>query len=504
MSNHQSPVPNHGAGESRVTSHDSRRPLRGYALLREFLPLLVIIIEFCWLYPWVLLLTGVFYGRTPTPLLPAWLAFAVLFLGHLTVRAALSRPWSLLTARGVVAGVGLVAGLVAVKVTYYPRYGATDLRWLLVLARAAHDALPVVVPAVTGALTAALLWWRGVVLGEREFNYFEVDRAFRRGVVWSILFVLLLALYGDTRGFAVTDPAPVYLLAFFSLSLTTLAIARLIAIWQETRAEDAQALAMNRHWVLLLVGVVGLIFLVAIMVSGAAQVQVRPALLQLLAPLGPVVEYLFLVLFAIALVIARAILFVISHLPFSRRFAPLRDLPQRSFTEIFEDLPPRLVSGARWGMVVLVVVVLILLVALAVVRARRRSRKQDEDERESVWSTEAVLAGLGAAWRSLLARLRPPRRPREMPAIGAIRAIYRELLRQGAHLGIPRLVHQTPYEYQPRLTQRIPGHSSEVASLTDAYVRVRYTPHLPTQDEVTEAQSALERIRAATDVNRDA
>jgi len=464
-------------------------------LLRATLPLGLVLIEYCWLYPWILLATGGFYGAVPVPLLPPWSAFLLLAGGFVTVRLALSRPWALSTARAVVVGTGLALGLGVVKMTYYPGVAAYDPRWITALLRAAHDALPVVLPEVMAALLATLLWWRGIVLGEREFSHFEVERAFRRGVGWTVFFVILFVIYGDARGFAAAASAPGYLLGFFSSALMLLAVTRLLAIWQENQADQAQALAANRHWLLLLVGVVGVILSGAAFLSGLLNVQFRPVVLQWLRPLAPVVEVIFLALFAVALVIAKAIIFALSHLPWRPvRFDP-RGTLQQPFSALIRDLPPRVVSGARWGVVLLVIAVLTVLVAIAIVRARRKPRKGDEDERESVWDARSLLAGMGQAWRSLWERR--PAAPGEVdhPAVTAIRAIYRELLRIGRRLGAPRGAAETPYEYRPRLNGVLPASAGEVAALTEAYVRVRYSAHHPTEEEVVEAQAALERIQ---------
>ncbi len=475
-------------------------PLRGFRLLRACLPLAAVAMEFCWVYPWILLLTGLFYGRTPTPLLPAWAALGLLLGGHVAVRVATSSTQPLPWTRGGVVGAGVLAGLIAVKSTYYPGYAVWDLQWAWVLLRAAHDAFPVIVPSVIGALTATALWWRGVVLGEREFTHIELERAFRRGVAWSVAFVLLFALYSDSVGFSLTGPAATYLLGFLSLSLVALAVGRLVGIWEESQADEEQALAMNRHWLLLLVILVGLMFLAATLLSGLISVDFWSPLLALLRPLAPVVEFVFLIVFAVAAVIARAILFVLSQ------FRPIRPTVPRPPTEtdplaallrrIQElELPARLVSGARWGMVIAVVTLFIVLVAISVVRARRRKRRGDEDERESVWSTQALLVDLGAAWRALWGRPRSTGAPPEEEGSRAIRALYRELLRFGAHLGAPRLSHQTPHEYLPRIRDRVPERAPELETMTDAYVRVRYTPHSPTPEEIAEVRGALERIR---------
>ncbi|MEX0765625.1 MAG: DUF4129 domain-containing protein [bacterium] len=466
-----------------------------YSAIKSALPLVSVFLEFCWLYPWLLLLSGAFYGGAAGALLGPWITFGLLLAGFITVRWALARSWPIFTARAVVAVVGLGAGLLAVKRTYYPLVAAWDLRWIGSLLRAAHDALPAFAPPVLGALLVALLWWRGIVLGEREFNHFEIDRQYRRGVAWSIFFVLLYALYGRTGGLILT--APVYLLVFFSLGLTSLAVARLISIWQETQADEEQALATNRHWILLLIGVVGVILSLALSISGVVGVEFRPIVLAVLRPLEPVVEFIFYLVFAVALVIARAILFVFSQLPFRRVRSTLPEATPPSFAELFRSLPPQVVSGARWGMVLVVLLLLLLLVAIAVVRARRRSRKRDEDERESVWSAEAVFAGFGGMWRSLMNRLRSPARRYEEPAVGAIRTLYRELLRVGAFLDTPRFGYETPYEYRPRLAQRVPEHNSDVDALTEIYVKVRYAAHHATTDDVHIGQARLARIKVS-------
>ena len=471
----------------------------GFVMLRALLPAGAVAIEFCWLYPWLLLFTGAFYGPGTSPLLSGSAAFVLLAAGFATVRIALARPGPLSTARTVVVGVGLAVGLGVVKAAYYPSTPAWDLRWIMVLAQAAHDALPVVTPAVLAALLAALLWWRGVILGEREFTHFEIERAFRRGVAWTILFVVLFAIYGDARGFAIAASAPAYLLGFFSLGLIMLAVTRLLAIWQESQADDAQALAANRHWLLLLVAVVGLILTGASLFSGAVSLQFRPGILRILAPLAPVVEFLFLIAFSIALVIARAIIYVLSQFP--RRFSAADQPPgaARPLEELLRQLPPGVVTTARWGMVALIVGLLIVFIAITVVRGRRRAKKPGEDERESVWSTPLLLAGLGQAWRNLWARLRQAPSERETETVGTIRAIYRELLRIGTALGVGRRPSETPYEYRPRLSTRLPAGAEEVSSLTEAYVRVRYSLDSPSAAEVDAAREALDRLKTSAE-----
>lgn len=476
---------------------------RGFGVLQAALPLAAVVIEFCWLFPWLLFLSGVLYGRAATPLLPAWPAFLMLVLGAVSVRRVMATEWPLSRVRVAVVGVGVAAGLAAVKTTYYPEYAVTDPRWIGVLFTAAHDALPSVLPPVAAAVTAALLWWRGVVLGEREFTYDEVERLFRNGIGWSVFFVVLFAIYHETGAFALAAEGPTYLVAFFSLSLITLAVARLVDLWMQSQADEQQALAMNRHWLLLLLGVVGLILLAAMLISGTLPSDLRPTLARIVSPLGPVVEALFYVIFAVALVIARAIMYVIALFPGRGRILP-PPAQADPLGDLLKQLQqwrvhPVVVSGARWGMVLLVVALLCVLIAVAIVRARRRQRKPGEDERESVWSTQALLAGLGSALRSWWRRRRVGASALDTAEMGSVRALYRQLLRWAAAHDVRRRSDQTPYEFRPRLEQLAPAHKDDVDSLTAAYVRARYASDPPSAEDVAGAREALERITGAED-----
>ncbi len=482
----------------QISQLAKRLPWRGFRLLRVSLPLATVVMEFCWIYPWVLMLTGLAYGRFPIPLLPAWPTFGLLLLGDLTVRAA-HRTLPLAKARLIVVSTGLCMGLLVVRHTYYPAWALWQLGWVGDLARAAHDALPTVAPPVMGALAAAALWWRGVVLGERDSTHEDSEQAFQRGVAWSVVFVLLMALYGDTSAFALTASAVSYLLGFLALGLIAMAVARLVEIWEESHADDQQALAMNRHWLALLVILVGIMLLAATLLSRAVGVDIWSHLSPLLEPLLPVVEVIFAIVFAIAAVFARAILFVLSHIRAvqPRAGAPLGENPFGDFLRRLQELavPPEVTGGARWGMVLLGVLVLCALIALAVVRRRRSVRPGVDDERESVWSVRAALGGLGDAWRSLWQRRHHAASEREDPHVAAIRMLYRHLLHLAAAGGVPRTPWQTPYEYLPRLRLWVPERESECEIVTEAYVRVRYTPHPPAPEEIAQVRAAVDSIQ---------
>lgn len=464
--------------------------------VRRVLPSVRAAMEFCWLYPWLVVLGGGFYGPTG-PLLGAGWALALLVGAQAAVRPVLDRWGALGQARAILVGAGAVVGFLAVHAQHYPEVPAWDPAWIAALLTSAHDALPAVPKPALGALVAACLWWRGLALGTRDAGAMEIEQAYKTGVAAIVLYFVAAAIYPEARGFQAAGAAlPGTLPAFFFLGLSALAIARLGTIWDRGRP-DERAHFPARAWLLVITGMVGLILLAASTTAGLAAADVSTYLGLALRPLLPVLEVLFLVLFFIAGIIVRVLLAVLSRLP--RRDLPEMRTPPSAFDDLLRrlrelEVHPQLIEGVRWGMVLAVLLVLVAGMALTIVLMRRRERTPDEDERESVWSAREVLRGMAG----LVSRWRRRTRDEETagPA-GAIRRIYREVLRLGADLGAPRPAWATPREHMPRLCDVLVGAADEVTWLTTAYERARYSAWHPGAAEVRAAEEALGRARAA-------
>src|SRR3989454_12719385 len=97
--------------------------------VRQLLALTIVAIEFTWAYPWVLLVSGTFYGPSAAPLLPPASAFVLLTLAYLAVRVAGTRPWALRGTRVMIVAAGFLMAMTAVRLAYYPVRGALDFRW---------------------------------------------------------------------------------------------------------------------------------------------------------------------------------------------------------------------------------------------------------------------------------------------------------------------------------------------------------------------------------------
>jgi hypothetical protein len=452
--------------------------------------------EYCWLYPWIVVIGGGFYGATGPLLSPGW-AFLLMLVGQLAVRPVLERSGTVKQARAILVAAGIILGFLAVHEQHYPGMPVWNPAWIGALLRAAHDALPAVPRPVLAGLVAACLWWRGLALGARETDALAIEEAYKTGVAAIVLYFISAAIYADAQGFRASGPTiPGSLPAFFFLGLSSLALARLGMIWDRGQPDERSHFPA-RAWVLLVVGIVGLILLAASATAGLAAADVSTYLGLAVRPLRPVVEVIFLVLFFVAEIVVRIIIAVLSHIPRRemREVAP----PRTAFDDLLRrlreiNMHPQVIEGARWTMVVAVVLLLILGMALTIVLMRRRERKSDEDERESVWSAREMLRGLAGLVPRI--RLRRGAGDTTEPPVRAIRRIYRELLHLGATLGAPRTLSATPREHGPRLRGVLPGATGEVGALTETYERARYGGWRPTAVEVRAAEEALRRARA--------
>jgi hypothetical protein len=78
-----------------------------------------------------------------------------------------------------------------------------------------------------------------------------------------------------------------------------------------------------------------------------------------------------------------------------------------------------------------------------------------------------------------------------------IREVFRRLLREAAHRGLPRETHETPYEYAVRFARELPGVEGWMAELTALYVQVRYGGERVAQEQVLRANALWRQIRDA-------
>ncbi|MBV8606604.1 MAG: DUF4129 domain-containing protein, partial [Singulisphaera sp.] len=112
-------------------------------------------------------------------------------------------------------------------------------------------------------------------------------------------------------------------------------------------------------------------------------------------------------------------------------------------------------------------------------RSRRAIDEGVDEERETVWSWSTWWRGIMAALRARFRRRHAPAAPSgsatRAPSPDSVRALYRTVLRWSRAHGRPRLMTETPSEFEPSLRDRLPAALGQ--HLTAAYTHARYGEH---------------------------
>ncbi len=494
------------------------------------LPLILIGLRACWLWPWLALLRVWFYPRHPGPILPlaALLALPLLSLtlarlgggwavGHNGARSGRDEP--ALWLRGLAAVAGLVAMLfLAWRQVYRPDYGLLNAAWLRQLGEDLIRWEAGLGVAVLVLLVAAYLWWRGMADAAKSMGHEDIWRTFMAGVaMWALYLVAHTLTFGRGAG----DAAPgvgVFLalgmagLAFTSLKIT---IGLDMALGLD-RQRAVRAPAVNRYWLtstgVVILAVLGLGFLLALLITPDLVARV-------LAVAAWVVDLLWRIVAAIIVLLA-TVLFLLAYYaalllrPLTERLFAFLDLEQAQ--QLLQNLAPPTAPEAaladpavvpdpfRWAALAILAAVLLLAFALALRRLRRAEPSTVDETRESILSADLLgdqLAGLLGRWRGRFRRadLSPfLSLDDEAASRRAIRRVYQELLAHTSARGAPRARSQTPAAYGDHLAgSLLRDQGGALKAVTAAYELARYAAEPPADELPATVQAEWARIEAA-------
>ncbi|MCI0474998.1 MAG: DUF4129 domain-containing protein, partial [Anaerolineales bacterium] len=177
-------------------------------------------------------------------------------------------------------------------------------------------------------------------------------------------------------------------------------------------------------------------------------------------------------------------------------FVDLTNLFPREFQETLKNVP----ESPLWDNVENTIKMLIMPIALMIAayflaRALHRRMKRIEDEtyiRESIGVDDAERTRRGA-----IKKPRPRRSFVQHFAAESIRRIYAALVARAAAVGLPRRVAETPYEFLPRLEQKLPEQSGDLNAITEAYVAVHYGELDAPLEQVNRVRAAWQRVERA-------
>jgi hypothetical protein len=458
---------------------------------QEYLHLAVILMNVCWMAPWIALIIGQFVDlplnivlEISTPHLLASLLF-VRWALHRQMRPARVET-------GVILLMSLAAGITVILAPYWihahDNLGALKLADLVRASRKTNGAPA----ALLIGFWVLYLWWRSYRLSSGYITLVRASFGLRLGIV-ALLWALIFA--GSHLREEILSLVPIFF--FFGLLSSSLARANSLHLDRAGRGS-----ALGRGWMISLFGIALIITLggyaAALWLAGMDMGLVA-------AVLGIIAR----VLFALVFLLLTPIFFLV-NLVYNFFLTLLPDHAANTAAETavsgakasHDTVAPWLATLARiFSIGFIAVVILFILVALValiwfLLITRERPDEYRNEEHESI-GTGAVVSGLRRAlldnWQhlaSMLGVLRQFGLGRELFTALTIRRIYAQMEKLAGTRGYPRTLSETPYEYQQQLRRAFPDFREDIERITEAYIAVRY-------GEIPEDPAELERVRAA-------
>lgn len=370
---------------------------------------------------------------------------------------------------------GIVAFVVlygALRVEFAGDFALWDFGWVRDFITEAEKTLRDGSQALLGAALLAITWARTSFRAANEIDLESLPRSTSTPFI-IVTIVLVLSIWTDRTGEIGRAGAAYYAAALLTLAGSQLAMSG--ATFGELRAGGTTAL--------LLAGTVG-VTVVGVIVFWLAFGVIGPAI----GPgLGKAAE-----------VVATAVLtppaWLLEQL-FKFLIARGFELPKLDLSNIVQDTSQQANKGPDEGSngaqqagiylvraLALIVAVGVLVLAVAwYMRFRRRLRAVHE-QAVSAGRAGSFRDDLGAALRSLFER----RAGGAEQALTPVRRLYREVLTEAEKKGQPRMVAETPDEFEPRLAGAFDV--ALTADITRAFDQARYGGREPAVAEVQELE----------------
>ena len=503
------------------------------------LPLLMSLIRFAWLWPWLGLIGQFLAPSFGRELLPPWLLVVLPLTAYLlATRAAVPQPVTAVGAgpqvpdasptvaigwgaRLLVAASGLIFIVLALWWHYYrAAFGLADGAWLRSLGDALiHWGTQEIPPQVVTIVILVWLWLIGVGDVVRQLSHDDVWSAMAGGITALVLY--LLVMYMADRPLT---PQLFYLvvllfgagmlaLALSSLKIT-LGLDRALGLGQRRTSSSP---VINRYWLtstlVTVFGLLGLGLVVTALIAPEQLTALLDAANVVLAWIGQLLSMLLVALSYVFFVIAYFIVRLLE--PLLRRLAerfqdmPPLGLPQPPEAQPLQEAAQQaaaLSDSYRWLGLAAVVIVLLIIFALALRRLRATAATDEDETRESILSADLLQQQLANLWRRWFGRGRGAADPflslaEESDARRRIRALYQQLLTNGAALGAARTPAETPQEYAQHLQATQAAQAAALSALTAGYHQARYAADGPTAAQISaaeEAWRALEEVLQPT------
>jgi hypothetical protein len=455
------------------------------------IPLLAVLLEVLWIYPWFLLVGEWEVLGWIEPPLALGSAVVLAVVAEALSNRSLTRNWAQGRTYLLVLPALVMLLAAVIRVDVGSGYAIWDFGWT-------QYALEHPSPIYGGLALGTLLFWRGISAGRDDHSFDDFYRKFLMGL---IALVILLALRSSVTGASeVATSTGFYVLGFFSIGLMSLGLINLQSIREEMLRREESSGVQDQRWIPMLLGVVFIILTVSLVTASAFSFSLATLLLQ---PLSVLAGWMVIVLiYTVALpvgVVAAGLIYVLRFLAsLVGRGEPPGPIILPGPGEISRvvdgqdsrGIPPELLLAFKWIMVILLVLLVLFILARALRRYWKGRGEEEgmEEISESLWSWKGFKSDLRSYLSRLLSRLKKQRPEMlsvapvpiavsEDGALGrmlTVREIYQGVLSEGRRVGLPRRQPETPYEYQGRLQVGFPPGGPELQAITEAYAAQRY------------------------------
>jgi hypothetical protein len=476
-----------------------------------FYPASVILMESLWFYPWLLWL-GVWDFFTESVPAINLLSIIILLVASLIITRVVSRQsWPLWLIRTVILGGGMLVMFLVLRINHHSGFGIFDFGWYGYVGEKLAHFFNEPHPLVLAIPVMIYLWWRGISLGRTTSQFKSIYTSFLTGMAFLILLIVLWSAGSGPNSF----PEPgsemvVYVVGFFFFGLISIAVGHLYMMHRAMPSEEA-ALTSIWRWLPMMFGVIGGMIVIGFVIGSlfsrdfiqilkTAAGYVGDAFGQIIEWIGVPLNWIFEGIIAIL----RWIIGLLRMNPPDESENITNGGPFDNIEITNTELSPELVMVIKWVLIALVIAAVIFFLARAISRyLDRRNQDRIEEIHESLWNARDIgndfrlfLKGLANKFR----RHPKPGYPNDFFTTKPgekmdVRKIYRHLLHEGKHSGIPRRKHETVTEYARRLEKSIPAGTEPVGIITEYYSDVRYGNISLQEEKVDQANTLWGTVR---------
>lgn len=472
--------------------------------------------ECFWLYPWL-----IFIGKLPmftvqkTPLTLLSLIF-LLGVSFVTARFLQRRKWSLLWIQLSIMAISLVTIFLVVRIEYGAGFHLLSGQWFVSYGQVLLDTFSQRHPFLFALIAAFYLWWRGISLSRSTLYFEDIYKSFLIELATLVLLIIMWGIGFNTAPFQkLTSDIGIYIIGFFFFGLVSMALTNLRFILEKMKTKGETSNTFSRHWVSIILSVIGGIVLLGIGFASIFSAQFVTLLQRFISAISVAYEkVVYFILYAIGFVvqlIGYIYQWIINLFKHEKPVEPTQtaDLgePEKLKEMIKGSISPQVILIIKWTILVLVLIGVVFFISRAIMRNRARAKDELEEENESLWSWGGFKSDLKIFFEMIFQRFKRKTKPATVNASLnwqadedikrrlSIREIYQRLLWQATRLRIPRESYETPFEYARRLGQAVPDGRGPLNEITRLYIDVRYGEHQMEDRKIDDANNIWERLR---------